>query len=190
MIQIFAELRHCDRKSIKTKQNNFSPRSLSLAKTDPPRSHSSGLDSVLVSSFTFCLPYDFTIDYALRDQPLPSLRANTKSATPLQRPYTQDEVSNAVRRKPRTDKKYTTFRTRIHHLPRMGLNHRYLDQRRRHRWTHRLVLGSGEFSIPAFLITKSRSFILTYNRMAVLVEYSRPGLPGGSADVATSPTLR
>lgn len=119
---------------------------------DPPRSHSSGLDSVLVSSLTFRLPYDFTINYTLRDQPLPSLRANTKSATPLQRPYIQDEVSNAVRRKPRTDEKYTTFHTRIHHLPRMGLNHRYLDQRRRHRWTHRLVLGSGEFSVPEFLI--------------------------------------
>jgi hypothetical protein len=37
---------------------------------------------------------------------------------------------------------------------------------------------------------KKLSFILTYDRMAVLVEHSRPGLPGGSADVATSPTIR
>lgn len=32
--------------------------------------------------------------------------------------------------------------------------------------------------------------MLTSDRMAVLVEYSCSGLPGGSADVAPSPTLR
>jgi hypothetical protein len=35
LIQIIAELRHCDGELIKTKQTNFSPRSLSQAKTLP-----------------------------------------------------------------------------------------------------------------------------------------------------------
>ncbi|KAJ5603058.1 hypothetical protein N7537_006014 [Penicillium hordei] len=56
LIIIIAKLRHCDGKANRKKKQNktnrhFSPRS--LAKTDPPRSHSSGLDSVLVSSLTF-----------------------------------------------------------------------------------------------------------------------------------------
>lgn len=120
------------KKSKQNKPTAFLHGASAWPRQTPLRSHSSGLDSVLVSSLTFCVPYDFTIDYlpTLR----PSLRANTKSATPLQRSYTQDEVSNAttVRRKPRTDEKHTTFHTRIHYLPRMGFNHRYLDQRRWH----------------------------------------------------------